>query len=328
MSDDFSKYVKMCFEWGDESILEVLLELHGSSFGFVLKRKFPSLSTEDLDGAILEALDALWRYKDRFDPEKGDIAGWFFAIASKKASDLLKAQHNRRREKAKSDFSRIFAAVQSAEADEAAELQLLTVLHDELNRLSKADRDFLFESIRTDVEGYTPQMAAASGTPATLRREKNRLRKKKSDLLKRLRSGFMGRGYNPDDERRIAEIKPKVAKVLLAEDYKPLRMRYMKYCAEAGAEVTDVSDGQAARDEAMRAQHSGQPYGLIMLDIDLPKIMGNVVAQELRDAGCNAVILGFSEQKGFERCCKGVCNQFLPKPLERERIHKLILQIQ
>lgn len=325
MSDDFSKYVKMCFEWGDESILEVLLECHGASFGFVLKRKFPSISTDDVDDVILEALEALWRYKGRFDPEKGDIAGWFFSIASKKASDLLQDQDKRRREKYTSDFSQIQAAVQSLDLDESAESQLQTDLRAILSKLSVSERDFLIESVRNDVEGYTPQLVADPDASSTDRRkEKGRLRKRKHDLLKRLRNSFMKRGYNPDDQRRYAEITPKIVKVLLAEDISFYRRKYSSFFRELGVNVVAVEDGQIAFDEALTAHQSGQPFDLVVLDAGLPKIMGYEVANRLRKANVPAKYIGLTQEPRWMQLCVESCDCLYKKPFERHHAQELI----
>ena len=110
-------------------------------------------------------------------------------------------------------------------------------------------------------------------------------------------------------------------RVLLAEDNLDLQQVIKFYLQTAGAEVTLVSDGQHAFDEAQLARKLERPFDLILMDVQMPKSDGRAATIRLRDAGYTHPIVALTanatdQERG--RCFAAGCNGFLSKPIDQE----------
>jgi CheY-like chemotaxis protein/CHASE3 domain sensor protein len=109
--------------------------------------------------------------------------------------------------------------------------------------------------------------------------------------------------------------------VLLAEDNADLQQVIKFYLQTAGAEVTIVSDGELAFDQAMLAWKSEKPFDLILMDVQMPKSNGRAATIRLRDAGYTHPIVALTahatdRERG--RCFAAGCNGFLSKPVDQD----------
>ncbi len=112
-----------------------------------------------------------------------------------------------------------------------------------------------------------------------------------------------------------------VGRVLLAEDNHDLQQVIRFYLQTAGAEVTVVSDGQLACDQALLALKQKNPFDLILMDVQMPKTDGRAATILLRDAGYTHPIVALTanatdQERG--RCFAAGCNGFLAKPVDQE----------
>ncbi len=116
-------------------------------------------------------------------------------------------------------------------------------------------------------------------------------------------------------------------RVLLAEDG-PDNRRLISFVLEkAGADVTTVVDGQAALDEALRAQASGHPYDVMLVDIQMPLLDGYQATQQLRAAGYTRPIIALTAHAmrgDRERCLAAGCDDYTTKPIDRHRLVRLV----
>lgn len=77
----------------DEQALAKVLELYGPRVNGYLRRKFGDVLREpELAEALNVAAFNLWRFADRFRPEKGSLRGWFITIARNAAKSLLRSE--------------------------------------------------------------------------------------------------------------------------------------------------------------------------------------------------------------------------------------------
>jgi RNA polymerase sigma factor (sigma-70 family) len=77
----------------DEQALAKVLELYGPRVKGYLRRKFGDVLREpELAESFNVAAFNLWRFADRFRPEKGSLRGWFITIARNAAVSLLRSE--------------------------------------------------------------------------------------------------------------------------------------------------------------------------------------------------------------------------------------------
>ncbi len=115
-------------------------------------------------------------------------------------------------------------------------------------------------------------------------------------------------------------------RVLIVEDYAPIRKAVAKGLTEAAFAVDVAENG---RDGLWYAKHND--YDVIVLDIMLPEIDGLTVLRELRLAGSSARVLLLTAKNAVEDRVTGLNNgadDYVVKPFEFEellaRVHALL----
>jgi signal transduction histidine kinase len=113
--------------------------------------------------------------------------------------------------------------------------------------------------------------------------------------------------------------------VLVAEDGCDNQRLIMLLLQRAGASVTLVDNGQAAVDAALQARQSGHPFGVVLMDMQMPTLDGYAASQELRERGYLAPIIAMTAHAmagDREKCLAAGCNDYVSKPISR----KLLLE--
>jgi len=84
---------------GDEGVLEQLIRVLGPKVEARLREAFPALRPY-LEDLLAESLYRLWTRREKFDPGRGSLVGYWLTIAESAARDLLRAnwQQTRARE--------------------------------------------------------------------------------------------------------------------------------------------------------------------------------------------------------------------------------------
>jgi RNA polymerase sigma factor (sigma-70 family) len=77
----------------DESALFALLETYGPKVRGYLRKHFGDvLKAPELDEALNRAAFSVWRFADRFNPERASLRGWFLSIARNAAVSILRSE--------------------------------------------------------------------------------------------------------------------------------------------------------------------------------------------------------------------------------------------
>lgn len=84
----------------EEAALGEFLERYGPKLKGYIRKKFgDELLEPEIEQAIIDSAEKVWRFSDKFDPENGTFRGWVITIAFNSAVDILRAE---RRHQAKS----------------------------------------------------------------------------------------------------------------------------------------------------------------------------------------------------------------------------------
>jgi len=115
--------------------------------------------------------------------------------------------------------------------------------------------------------------------------------------------------------------------VLLAEDGPDNQALISLVLRRAGLEVELASDGQIAYETALAARDRGEPFDLIVMDMQMPLMTGYEATAALRREGFVQPILALTAQAmtgDREKCLAAGCNEYLSKPIDRTRLVALV----
>lgn len=107
--------------------------------------------------------------------------------------------------------------------------------------------------------------------------------------------------------------------VLLAEDEGHTRLALSLVLKKAGYRVTLVEDGLQALDRAFDVASASDPFDLLVIDIQMPRLTGIDLLHELdkRDLKLPTLIIsGYRYREVMERCHSKALLAYLEKPFE------------
>jgi CheY-like chemotaxis protein len=118
-------------------------------------------------------------------------------------------------------------------------------------------------------------------------------------------------------------------RVLLAEDG-PDNQRLISFLLKkAGADVVVADNGLIAHDLALAARDDGDPFNVILMDMQMPVMDGYEATGQLRNAGYTAPIIALtahamSTDRG--KCLAAGCNDYTTKPVDRKELISMVAQ--
>jgi signal transduction histidine kinase/AmiR/NasT family two-component response regulator len=112
-------------------------------------------------------------------------------------------------------------------------------------------------------------------------------------------------------------------RVLLAEDV-PANQRLISFLlSKAGAEVSIVENGELALAQALAATAAGQPFDVILMDMQMSVMDGYTATRKLRENGCREPIIALTAHamsNDQEICLAAGCTDFATKPVDRQSL--------
>jgi osomolarity two-component system, sensor histidine kinase SLN1 len=91
--------------------------------------------------------------------------------------------------------------------------------------------------------------------------------------------------------------------------------------------VTIAKDGQEALDMVRESMKTGQRFGLVFMDVQMPNLDGIQSTKRIREMGFSAPIVAltaFAEESNIKDCYDSGMDFFLPKPIKRRELKKVL----
>lgn len=126
------------------------------------------------------------------------------------------------------------------------------------------------------------------------------------------------------------EVRLTGGRILLAEDGEDNQDLISTHLRRAGAEVIIAGNGRLAVESAMDAMRpgpQGDPFDLILMDMQMPELDGYGATRRLRAAGIELPIIALTANAMAEdrvRCLEAGCTDYVSKPITRNHLLSVV----
>jgi len=123
---------------------------------------------------------------------------------------------------------------------------------------------------------------------------------------------------------------PHPCRVLLAEDGYDNQALITNFLVKAGATVKVVPDGSEAVAEANAAAAAGDPFDVVLMDMQMPVLDGYGATSKLRLMGYAGPIVALTASamsEDRERCEAAGCDEYLTKPVNRAKLVETVARL-
>ena len=133
-----------------------------------------------------------------------------------------------------------------------------------------------------------------------------------------------------ETEAASRELDAFPCRVLLAEDGVDNQRLIRAVLAPRVSEVAVAENGQAALEQAWAAEAAGEPFDVILMDMQMPVLDGYEATRRLRRRGYRGAIVALTAhamEGDRERCLAAGCDEFASKPIDRRALLELLFSL-
>jgi len=112
-------------------------------------------------------------------------------------------------------------------------------------------------------------------------------------------------------------------RILVAEDGRDNQRLIALHLSRAGAQVQIAENGRIALEMLEQAEASGQPFDLLLTDMQMPELDGYTLARTLRERGSALAIVALTAHAmadDRQKCVEAGCNDYTTKPIDRNTL--------
>src|SRR5690606_22320625 len=116
-------------------------------------------------------------------------------------------------------------------------------------------------------------------------------------------------------------------RVLVVDDREDIRLLAEHFVTEAGGRVVTTCDGWEAIDAVRDAENAGDPFGIVLMDMQMPNLDGRETPRKLRRSGYRKPIIAITAdamQGDREKALMAGCDGYLSKPIDRDELISLM----
>ena len=116
-------------------------------------------------------------------------------------------------------------------------------------------------------------------------------------------------------------------RVLLVDDGRDNRLLVRRILGKGGADVVTRADGAEGVEETLSAARGGNPYDVVLMDIQMPVMDGYAATALLRSSGYRGRIIALTANAMAgerERCLTAGFDDYLTKPIERAKLFRAV----
>lgn len=120
--------------------------------------------------------------------------------------------------------------------------------------------------------------------------------------------------YRPPQTEHMKHVGP--GRVLLVEDCEHTRAMIAHMLEGHGLEVITAADGEEFVEHALGSENQGNPFDLVLLDINLPRMDGVTATKMLRKSGYERPIIAITADPSLQERNASIfagCDAFLAK---------------
>ncbi len=120
-----------------------------------------------------------------------------------------------------------------------------------------------------------------------------------------------------------------IGRVLLAEDCLDNQRLIASLLRKWGLTVAVANDGQQAVDSALASRAAGEPFDVILMDMQMPVLDGYEATRELQRQGWTGPVHALTANamtSDRQACLEAGCTGYATKPIDRESLYALLAE--
>ncbi|WP_182866077.1 PAS domain S-box protein [Stieleria mannarensis] len=120
------------------------------------------------------------------------------------------------------------------------------------------------------------------------------------------------------------------ARVLVADDSRDVRLVTTRFLSRAGADVVEVVNGAEAVQAIRDAEADDNPFGCVLMDMQMPELDGREATQQIRDEGFTVPVIALTAgatNDEINDALSAGCTEFMAKPVDAAGLIRRVAEL-